>query len=1229
MTPTVSQDGDSTDASSPDDPSISQVFGDPVLDLHLTLWDIFENAVASKPDGDALVSMWQPRHHLSNGDLPPPPNDKDKPYLNWTYTQLKDKAERVAETLESLGCRPGMRLAVVLNNCAEWALFFWAAAKMRMVFVPIDPTVPRDARAAILSVKAKVVVAQDEEGAKALDLSTESRVCIVCAGEKVDNWLELPDVLSPGEKLLESVPKMTNGVDSADTSQDEDAALIIFTSGTTGQPKGCLHTNANIISQCCDFDPEVNAMGKLRWLIHTPVSHMFAINNTLRAWRWSGLAVIPSKSFNVDATLDALVKERCHIMSATPTLVKALMSHPNFPSVDQLDLRIVTIGGTSIGPEDIKLCREGLGAQMAIQVFGMSEGAPIITWKRADPDLVDSWHPGVGKVLPGAAVRICRPETREILPRSEIGELHIGGTSVIANYCDNGRGSDGAMYTDETGNWLVTGDQAKIDDKGIVYILGRYKDLIIRGGENIYPLKIEQVLLQRHKELQVQVVGVPDDLAGQVAVAVVLLPENLTKSEIIETARNADQRYALDGVYTLQELGLEKFPLTSLGKVKKEQLKTHILKLRQGKGSPKGPFSPKVSVSPKGSISSKDSISPRSSYLPKVPINKATPTPPFVNKLLSVCEQLIGVRPSITESFKHLADSITLLRYCDRVLRVSGQRLYLQDLTDHDTIEKQAHLLLSRKFQQARLVIAPEVPKSDPPQPRQHVPAPNHAIQTTTPSCQNTDKDTLCHAKRAVTCAGFSPSDIEDILPIRHSLHRTAIGSRPQSYHNRMVFRICNVAQHQILRALEKALVSRPMLRTVVFPDSNRIPFHAVLTPSPALFAQLIHEVDVDTEEDAQDRFKDGSAQGHSSPFMFQADLVRTSERQAFLCVTFNHSVFDVLSILQWYHDLDHWIQDIKTNIPALTSYRLFSDLFTQYEESVPAQNSVAFHVQKLRGISRYGRALWPPQKAPGMMIANDQGSPHSRERSQVRNQVWNGDWQSRAREFQYPRSGRVSNIPGLPKLQGEHGIHPALFTKSAIVLFNVIQTGCSHAFLNVWESGRSWPFIPQWMNKLLPPAMSIDGPTVQWVLNMSEVIRNETVIEFLQRMAVEMEEIKQHEHVPWNKVVEKLSDEGEAAIEASFRQSFVWDVSLAMSFSKQGNFKTFEPVARYDWADCGFFWNAFMIDSMNLYFIASWDTAQMNDTEVGGHCDALSEILRKLGDGNNWDKKLSDVFHL
>ncbi|KAF5024213.1 hypothetical protein F66182_3727 [Fusarium sp. NRRL 66182] len=1196
----VSQDGSCIDASA-EKGALSEAFGDAIPDLHLTLWDLFRQATASRPDGVAIVSMWQPHDHLSTCHRPIL-NGASQAYLRWTYSELKDRAEELAESLQNLGCRRGMRLAVVLGNSVEWGLAFWAAAKIGMAFVPIDAAVPREAKAAILALEPHVVVAQDAEGAKALDLSgqvTGSSICILCAGDKAGSWLKLCDVLRLRGEQQDSPLERRDGIDATESDDgQEHAALVVFTSGTTGEPKGCWHTSGNLISQCCDFDPEVNAMGPLRWLVHTPVSHMFAINNALRAWRWGGTAVFPSKSFNVDATLSALVQEQCSIMSATPTLVKALVAHPCFPSTDELDLCIVTIGGTSISLEDIRLCREGLGAQSAIQVFGMSEGAPIMTWKRSDPDLKNGWHPGVGKVLPGAAVRICRPETREILPRSEIGELHVGGTSVITRYISRDR--DGAMYQDEAGHWLATGDQARMDEDGVVYILGRYKDLIIRGGENIYPAKIEQEL-QRLDGLQVHVVGVPDDLAGQVPVAVVAMPEGMTKAQVSKESTSVDRRYALDSVYTLEELGLDRFPLTALGKVKKQELKTLVLELRQADSSK---------------------------------LSNGASTWPFVDNLLAIWEQMSGTRPSVTESFKYLADSITLLRYCDNVLRACGQRLYLQDFTEHDTVEKQARLLLSRKEQQSRIGIAPEVPSFTPP------PPPPQPKQTQAPILDqditslptSSSQDIFFLAKRAVLRAGLSPSDMEDVLPIRSSLHRTAIGPRPQSYHSRMVFRVCNVAQHQILRALQKALASRPMLRTIVFPDADRVPFHAVLSSSSLLLEQLVHEVDVDSEHDAWSHFKDGSVQGHSSPFMFQADLVRaTAENQLYICFTLNHSVIDALSISQWYHELDHWIQDINANIPALTPYRLFSDLFSQYQDSEPAKKSVAFHVTRLRGISRFRRALWPPQQAPGMMISNDQSSPQAKERRQVRDRVWNGEWESRAHGFQYPRSGRVLALSGLAKLQDKYSIHPSLFTKSAIILFNVLQTGSSHALLNVWESGRSWPFIPKWMDKLLPPAMSIDGPTVEWILSMTRVVRNETLIDFLRRMVTEQEDIKQHQHVPWNKVVQALSDEGQTAVDASFRQAFVWDVSMAMSLSGGGKtgFTSLEPIARYDWPDCGLFWNAFMIDSINLYFIASWDTAQMNDAEMDGHCDALSEVMRQLADEGNWEKKLSDVFLL
>ncbi|KAH6894497.1 hypothetical protein B0T10DRAFT_436085 [Thelonectria olida] len=1120
---------------------------------------------------------------------------------------MRDKAEHLAASLSSLGCRPGMRLSVVLCNSAEWALFFWAAAKLRMAFCPIDPTVPKDAKATILSLQPHIVVAQDADGTTALDLSQTSLqgpgLRIHCTGEEVQGWTRLCDIPTLPLKAQEAETP------SEDIQGEGNTALIVFTSGTTGQPKGCVHTHQNIISECCDFDPEVDPNSFLRFLVHTPSSHIFAINNCLRAWRWGGAAIFPSKTFNVDATLQALVQEQCSVMSATPTLVKALMAHPSFPSPDKLDLRIVTIGGTSIGRQDIELCRQGLEAKVAIQVYGMSEGAPLITFARTDPDYATGYHSGVGKVLPGAKARICRPGSREILRRGEPGELHVGGTSVITKYYN--RETDDSMYEDEAGPWLVTGDQAKIDEQGIVYILGRYKDLIIRGGENIHPVKIESVL-QEIPGVQAQVVGVPDDLAGQVPVAVAILPEGTIKAQLIEKSRSIDPRHALDAVYTLEELGLEKFPVTSLGKVKKALLRQKLERLRQ----PKEP-------EPK----------------PEDDAERAQPSQKYISRLLDVWEKLCGTRPVQTDNVMFLADSITLLRYCDSVLRTCGQRLYLQDFAENETVEKQARLLLSREIQQASLTLSQSHPSpstgfaiSTPILPVQQVQAPlavRHD-QKSSLSLDMGEKCTLKAAQDKVTSVGLSAAAIEDVMVIRDSLRRTAIGPRPQSYHSRMVFQVRGIPYEKIRRGLEKALKSRPMLRTIVFETANRVPHHAVLSSSLALFEKLIHDVEVATEAEATQRAKDDSSEGHSSPFMFQCNLVKiTTSDQYFLAFTFNHSVIDALSITQWHHELDRWIQDSNIELPALTPYRLFSDLFSQYEDSEPAQKSVTFHVKRLRGISRFGRALWPPQKAPGMMISNDEASDHASERREIRNQVWEGQWEKRAAEFQYPRSGRIVALPGLAALREKHGIMPSLLAKGAIALFNVLQTGSSHALFNSWESGRSWPFVPPWMERLLPPAMSIDGPTVQWLLNMSEVVPDETLVEFLRRMALEQDQMKQYEHVPWNRVVQGLRDEGDMAETASFRQSFVWDMSMAMTLAKgeRADFKALEPVTRYDWPDCGLFWNAFMIDSVNMYFIASWDTAQMNDQEVDGHCDSLADVLRKLADQNNWDKKVGEVF--
>jgi acyl-CoA synthetase (AMP-forming)/AMP-acid ligase II len=165
------------------------------------------------------------------------------------------------------------------------------------------------------------------------------------------------------------------------TSPGQEVALIVFTSGTTSTPKGCCHTAANLWSESYDFDPDTYTE---KWLVHTPVSHIFATNNSLRSFRYGGTVVFASKSFDIHASLKALELYQCTRMSAVPALVQGLLSLPAFPGKERLALHYVSLGGTLIKDEDVRMCKR-LGSDDVIQAYGMSEGAPITSWLRDDP----------------------------------------------------------------------------------------------------------------------------------------------------------------------------------------------------------------------------------------------------------------------------------------------------------------------------------------------------------------------------------------------------------------------------------------------------------------------------------------------------------------------------------------------------------------------------------------------------------------------------------------------------------------------------------------------------------------------------------------------------------------------------------------------------------------------------------------------------------------------------
>src|SRR3569833_1916671 len=391
----------------------AECHGEEVTDLHRELWDLFASTAAAYPKHEAIVSMWQEEDPTgaSSSDPSDPSSqqssvgDRGHRCLRWTYEELLSRSEVLARSLQLRGCRPGTHLVVSLYNCAEWALFLWAAAKARMVFVPIDPRVLAASPQYFLGATAPaVLVVHDGEAAAVLQAAApgalekaQVRICCSSADSHVEGWTPLSSV---SDTVGDGDPHEPEGLAArgAPPAANDQTALIIFTSGTTSTPKGCVATVANLWSGTHVFDP--NPPGYFdRWLVHTPVSHIFAVNNALRAWRNGDTVVFASRSFEVASSLLALVQERCSVMSAVPALLKALMAQPAFPGHDALSLKYVALGSTLITDAATRLAKQMFGADEAIQALGMSEGAPIVSWTRKDPLLKDGHHAGVGKVL--------------------------------------------------------------------------------------------------------------------------------------------------------------------------------------------------------------------------------------------------------------------------------------------------------------------------------------------------------------------------------------------------------------------------------------------------------------------------------------------------------------------------------------------------------------------------------------------------------------------------------------------------------------------------------------------------------------------------------------------------------------------------------------------------------------------------------------------------------------
>lgn len=517
---------------------------DPPL-IEQTIGDNFDATVARFPDREALVDVAQGRR--------------------WTYAQLQADVDRLARALMAVGVAKGDRVGIWAPNCSEWTLTQFATAKMGAILVNINPAYRSHELHYVLQqagistlVSAKEFKASDyaamiEEVRP--DLPDLARVILI----GTPDWDEL---LSHADEV--SAQELATAQAGLDRN---DPINIQYTSGTTGFPKGATLSHRNILNngflvgELCDYT-EAD-----RVCIPVPFYHCFGmVMGNLACTSHGACMVIPAPGFDPAITLQTVQDERITSLYGVPTMFIAEWSLPNFADYDLSSVRTGIMAGSTCPAELMKQVIAS-GIEELTICYGMTETSPVSTQTRTD-DTFERKVGTVGRVGPHLEIRIVDPATGEVVPRGQAGEFQTKGYSVMLGYWEQ---PDKTAEAIEDG-WMHTGDLGVMHEDGYVEITGRIKDMVIRGGENVYPREIEEFLYTHPDILDAQVIGVPDPKYGEELCAWIrmrpgatpITPEGLREFCAGQLAHYKVPRYV--------EI-VDEFPMTITGKIRKVEMR--------------------------------------------------------------------------------------------------------------------------------------------------------------------------------------------------------------------------------------------------------------------------------------------------------------------------------------------------------------------------------------------------------------------------------------------------------------------------------------------------------------------------------------------------------------------------------------------------------------------------------------------------------------------------------
>ena len=534
--------------------------------IGMTIGDMFDNIAARHPDNDALIV-----HHQN---------------IRLTYAQLKEKVDEAARAFLAIGVEKGDRVGMWSPNCAEWTITQFATAKIGAILVNVNPAYRlHELEYALNQSEMRFLVTANRfksseytqmilELAPELKLSADGKL----KAQKLPHLqgvINLDTEKHPGMFRWADFTEMASQVSAEDladlqaTLQFDDPINIQYTSGTTGFPKGTTLSHHNILNNGYFVAESMRFTDQDRLVIPVPLYHCFGmVMGNLGCMTHGATMIYPDEGFEPKSVLKAVAEERATAVYGVPTMFIAELEHPDFEEYDLTSLRTGIMAGSICPAEVMKAVNSRMHMKEVQIAYGMTETSPVST-QTASTDPFEKQVTTVGRTQPHLETKIVDPASGRILPRGEIGELCTRGYSVMLKYWNNEEATNKAV---DSAGWMHTEDLATMDEEGYIQIVGRIKDMVIRGGENVYPKEIEEFLYTHPSVTEVQVTGVPDKKYGEELIAWVKLnpeAEQVTEDDLRTFCKGKITHFKIPRYFKF----VEEFPMTVTGKIQKFKMR--------------------------------------------------------------------------------------------------------------------------------------------------------------------------------------------------------------------------------------------------------------------------------------------------------------------------------------------------------------------------------------------------------------------------------------------------------------------------------------------------------------------------------------------------------------------------------------------------------------------------------------------------------------------------------